>query len=68
MIIPVLVGREGRLPQLPRPDQLPDDIRDLVSYQKHDVVHEHFGRDIAALIDAIVRVRKSQATARPRTP
>src|SRR5262249_43919676 len=64
VIIPALVGREGRLPQMPRPDQLPDDIRDLVSYQKHDVVHEHFGRDIAALIDAIVRVRKSQGTGR----
>jgi hypothetical protein len=64
VIIPALVGREGRLPQMPRPDQLPDDIRDLVSYQKHDVVHEHFGRDIAALIDAIVRVRKAQGTGR----
>jgi hypothetical protein len=57
VVIPVRVGRGGRLPALPRAADLPDDIRDLVHYQKHDVVHERFGRDIAGLIEAIEIVR-----------
>jgi hypothetical protein len=36
VVIPVRVGREGDMPALPRPDELPEDIRDLVLYQKHD--------------------------------
>jgi hypothetical protein len=44
-VIPVRVGREGSMPALPRPDELPGDIRDLVDYQKHDVAYERFGRD-----------------------
>jgi hypothetical protein len=47
VVIPVRVGREGQILPLPRPDDLPSGIRDLVLYQKHDVAHEHFGRDIA---------------------
>src|SRR5262245_21979989 len=58
--IPVRVGREGRLAPLPQPDELPADIRDLVLYQKHDVTHERFGRDIAELIEAITFVRRSK--------
>lgn len=53
VVIPVRVGREGNLPKLPRADELPSDIRDLVKYQKQDVTHEHFKRDIGELVDAI---------------
>lgn len=53
VVIPVRVGREGQLPALPRASDLPPEIRNLVLYQKHDVPHENFGRDIAALIAAI---------------
>ena len=57
-VIPVRVGRDGQLAPLPRADDLPPAIRDLVHYQKHDVTHEHFGRDAGALADAIVAVRR----------
>jgi formylglycine-generating enzyme required for sulfatase activity len=57
IVVPVRVGREGQLPILPRLQDLPDDIRDLVHYQKHDVAHERFGRDIAELIEAITTIR-----------
>jgi Cu/Ag efflux protein CusF len=65
VVIPVLVGREGQMPPLPRAEELWHDIRDLVLHQKQDVAHEHFGRDMAELIDAI---RKSgvRAVALPR--
>jgi formylglycine-generating enzyme required for sulfatase activity len=66
VVIPVLVGRERSLPPLPSPGELPEDLRDLVHYQKHDVVYEHFGRDIAGLIAAIITVRRTGE--RPRTP
>src|SRR5262245_33119295 len=59
MVIPVRVGREGNMPALPRADDLPEDIRDLVDFQKHDVAHERFGRDMADLTQAITAVRKS---------
>ena len=65
VVIPVRVGREGQIPPLPRPDELPEDIRDLVLYQKHDVTHERFGRDIADLTDAITTVRRAKRTPRP---
>jgi hypothetical protein len=58
MVIPVRVGREGQLPPLPRAGDLPSDISDLVLYQKHDVTHERFGRDIAELVEAIRVVRR----------
>lgn len=48
-VIPVLIERAP----VPRADAIPDDIRELVLHQKHDVTHEQFGRDVAALIDAI---------------
>jgi TRAP-type mannitol/chloroaromatic compound transport system substrate-binding protein len=59
VVIPVLVGRDRQMPSVPRRDDLPEDIRDLVLYQKHDVAHERFGRDIAELIAAIVTIRKT---------
>lgn len=61
VVIPVRVGRDGQLPPLPRAADLPAEIRDIVLYQKHDVVHEHFGRDIAGLSNAILAVRKRRS-------
>jgi hypothetical protein len=63
IVIPVRVGREGNMPPLPRVDELPRDIRDVVFHQKHDVTHERFGRDIDELIDAIETIRSRN---RPR--
>jgi tetratricopeptide (TPR) repeat protein len=60
VVVPVRVGREDNLPPLPRAKDLPSDIRDLVYYQKHDVVHENFARDITGLAEAIARVRRSR--------
>ena len=48
-VIPVLVGRSGRLPSLPRREDLPPDLQDLVSYQSHAVTHERSERDIRDL-------------------
>jgi len=67
-VVPVRVGREGSMHPLPRADELPEDIRDLVLYQKHDVAHERFGRDIAELIAAIVALRKTTAAGIRPTP
>jgi formylglycine-generating enzyme required for sulfatase activity len=58
VVIPVRVGREGQFPPLPRSDELPHEIRDLVHYQKHDITYEQFRRDAGALIDAITAVRR----------
>jgi formylglycine-generating enzyme required for sulfatase activity len=58
VVIPVRVGRDGQMPLFPRAEELPDEIRDLVLYQKHDVAHERFGRDIADLVQAVVTVRR----------
>ena len=69
-VIPVRVGRDGRLTPLPRRDDLPEDIRDLVLHQKHDVTHERFGRDIAELVEAITFIRRSNRPpyVAPRVP
>ncbi|MGZ9051253.1 MAG: toll/interleukin-1 receptor domain-containing protein [Rhodoplanes sp.] len=61
IVIPARIGREGHMPALPRPEDLPEDIRDLVLYQKHDITHEHFGRDMTELSEAITKVRGSGA-------
>jgi formylglycine-generating enzyme required for sulfatase activity len=58
VVIPVRVGREDDMPAMPRSEDLPEDIRELVLYQKHDVMHERFGRDMAELGAGIVAVRK----------
>lgn len=60
-IIPVRVGREGNMPQLPLPEELPEDIRALALHQKHDVAHERFRRDITDLIQAIATLGKLKA-------
>jgi len=49
LVIPVLI--EGGT--MPRPNELPEDIRDLTLHQKHEISHEHFGRDVEGLISAI---------------
>ena len=68
VVIPVRVGREGQLPPLPRADDLPSEIRDLVHYQKHDVTYEHFRRDASALVDAITTVRRHVRPETVRVP
>lgn len=60
-VIPVLVNGA----QLPRAQALPEDMHELVRHQKHDVRHEHFGRDMAPLIEAIQIHRGKQARALP---
>jgi hypothetical protein len=65
VVIPVLTGREGHMPSLPRKDSLPEDIRDLVLYQKHNIAHESFGRDAAELIAAISAVLADGRGPRP---
>ena len=60
IVIPVRVGREERMPPLPRAGDLPGSIRDLVMHQKHDVTHETFGRDVEGLVTAIRAVRKGR--------
>ena len=53
IVIPVMMGREANMPALPRAQDLPENIRDLVLYQKHNIAHESFGRDAAHLIAAL---------------
>jgi hypothetical protein len=65
VVIPVLIGRKGNMPPLPNPDELPDDIRDLVQYQKHDIAHESFESDAAQLIKEIKMVLRGRRRARP---
>src|SRR5262249_9201556 len=67
IVIPVRVGREGNMPRLPLPEELPEDLRALVLHQKHDVAHERFRRDIADLIRAITSLRQSRVVAAERT-
>jgi hypothetical protein len=65
VVIPVRVGSEGQMPPLPLPEELPDDIRDMVRYQNHDVMNERFGRDMAKLIEDIDFVRGRGSGLRP---
>jgi TIR domain len=53
VVVPTCVGPEGHMPAMPRPDDLPADIRDLVHYQKQDISHENFVRDVASLTSAL---------------
>ena len=70
IVIPVRVGREGAMLTFPRPDELPEEIRELVLYQKHDIAHERFGRDTAELNEAIITVRRTRRPqlAKPGVP
>jgi formylglycine-generating enzyme required for sulfatase activity len=60
IVIPVMIGREAHLPPLPPAENLPENIRELVLYQKHNIAHETFGRDVADLIAAIKAVLGSR--------
>jgi hypothetical protein len=53
IVIPVMMGREANMPPLPLAEDLPENIRDLVLYQKHNIAHESFGRDATHLIAAL---------------
>ena len=63
LVIPVLIERAP----LPRGADLPDDIREMVLHQKHDVGYERFGRDIEELVVAI-RAGRKVMLAEARTP
>jgi sn-glycerol 3-phosphate transport system substrate-binding protein len=67
VVVPVLAGRQGRMPVLPRRDELPEDIRDLVQHQKLDVTHERFRRDAAELVAAIKIVLRRNRRRSPWT-
>ena len=58
VVIPVLMDRAA----LPKGASLPEDIRELALYHKHDVVYESFGRDVQALIAAIETHRRARDT------
>ena len=62
LVIPVLVDRA----ELPRREQLPDDMRALVLRQKQDLKHETSGRDMAEIIGIIKYVRRRKAWRRWR--
>jgi C-terminal processing protease CtpA/Prc len=65
VVIPVRVGQEGKLPSLPRREELPEDIRDLFLHQKHDVTNERFHRDVADLAAALSVIRRADHDRRP---
>ena len=56
VVIPVLMDRAP----LPKAASLPEDIRELALFHKHDVVYESFGRDVQALIAAIEAHRQAR--------
>lgn len=66
VVIPVLIGREERMPSLPPKNDLPEDIRELVLYHKHSIAHERSDRDIADLIVAITLVLRGGRRVVPR--
>jgi hypothetical protein len=55
VVIPVLIDRTP----LPRAEELPESIGGLVRHQQHVITHEQFGREVAALVEAIRFVRKA---------
>jgi S1-C subfamily serine protease len=67
-VIPVLVGQEARMPQMPRAAELPENIRDLAMYQKHSITHESFSRNIDDLIEAVEAVRRAKGKPRRIMP
>ena len=66
VVVPVLIGREGNIPVLPSAQNLPENIRDLVAYQKVSVAHEMFRRDSDDLVVELKAVlRKKYGPERP---
>ena len=62
IVIPVTMDRAP----LPKAASLPEDIRELMLYHKHDVTYETFGRDVTVLIEAIEAHRRERAEQRAR--
>ncbi len=62
MVIPVLVERA----KLPRAADLPEEIRELVLHQKHDISHETFGRDVESLVAGIKAAREAARANAPQ--
>jgi TPR repeat protein len=66
VVVPVLVGREASMPALPPQQELPENMRDLLAFQKVNVAHESFRRDTDDLIAALKTMfRKKYGPARP---
>ena len=66
VVVPVLIGREGSVPVLPSAKNLPENIRDLVAYQKISIAHETFRRDSDDLVTELkVVLRKKYGAERP---
>jgi len=65
IVIPVMMGREANMPPLPEAEDLPENIRDLVLYQKHNIAHESFGRDAAHLIAALQYLLRERRGPKP---
>lgn len=59
-VIPVLVGREGRLPAMPRAAELDENIRGLTGRQTHSIAYEKFKSDAATLCERIREETKSK--------
>ncbi|MEQ1719060.1 MAG: SUMF1/EgtB/PvdO family nonheme iron enzyme [Hyphomicrobium sp.] len=55
-VIPVLIDSAS----LPRADELPPAIVELVLHQKHGITHEQFGRDASGLAEAIRSANQSK--------
>ena len=60
VVVPVLVGREASMSSLPSAQDLPENIRDLVAFQKVNVAHESFRRDTDDLITALKTVFRNK--------
>jgi TPR repeat protein len=66
VVVPVLVGREASMPSLPPAQELPENIRDLVAFQKVNIAHESFRRDADDLVAALTAVFRNKYG--PRRP
>ena len=65
VVVPVTIGHQANIPQLPSAENLPENIRDLLTYQKHSIAHETFGRDADDLIAALKTVLGHEQGPRP---
>lgn len=65
IVIPVMMGREANMPPLPLAEDLPENIRHLVLYEKHTIAHESFGRDAAHLIARLKSLLRERRGSRP---
>lgn len=56
LVMPIRFGSSGRMSPLPTVDELPTDVKELVSLSFYDVRHEYFERDVS---DLIAQIRSS---------